>query len=244
MKLTGALKEAISQRLLRYDPGIMEIVQFGSSVYAPRHANDVDILIFTKRNKGYDRYFECLKSLESPFEFDLVIKRIGEELNKSFAYQVFGACEIIYGDGSLIQKAMEQVDPTFDEAHAAIETAKKYMEVAREAAKEAKSKWIIDRHIRDAFNALAHASRMASMAYLSTRRAGWEGIKMTLPRPLDREFDKHFKILHVRYFYDGRYPKKNVERSFDYWTDRVEGYIRRLEKRAQVKPRPCRKMST
>ena len=41
------LKE-ISKRLLEYDPNIVEIVQFGSSVYAPEYARDVNILVITK----------------------------------------------------------------------------------------------------------------------------------------------------------------------------------------------------
>jgi hypothetical protein len=39
--------EIICDHLIEYDPAIFEIVQFGSSVYAPDSAKDLDILVFT-----------------------------------------------------------------------------------------------------------------------------------------------------------------------------------------------------
>ncbi len=42
------LKE-LCRRLLEYDPDIVEIIQFGSSVYAPRYSRDVDLLVITRR---------------------------------------------------------------------------------------------------------------------------------------------------------------------------------------------------
>jgi hypothetical protein len=39
--------QLIVRKLLEYDPEIVEIVQFGSSVYAPEHARDPDLLIIT-----------------------------------------------------------------------------------------------------------------------------------------------------------------------------------------------------
>ena len=39
--------QLIVRKLLEYDPEIVEIVQFGSSVYEPEHARDLDLLIIT-----------------------------------------------------------------------------------------------------------------------------------------------------------------------------------------------------
>jgi len=39
--------QLVVRKLLEYDPEIVEIVQFGSSVYAPEHARDLDLLIIT-----------------------------------------------------------------------------------------------------------------------------------------------------------------------------------------------------
>lgn len=45
--------DGICKRLLDYDPGIVEIVQFGSSVYAPERAEDADLLVITEKSKDY-----------------------------------------------------------------------------------------------------------------------------------------------------------------------------------------------
>ena len=45
MKLSEGMKEGICKRLLGYDKDIVEIIQFGSSVYAPEHARDLDLLV-------------------------------------------------------------------------------------------------------------------------------------------------------------------------------------------------------
>ena len=42
--ITHIHKEGICKRLLGYDKDIVEIIQFGSSVYAPEYALDVDLL--------------------------------------------------------------------------------------------------------------------------------------------------------------------------------------------------------
>lgn len=39
--------QLVVRKLLEYDPEIVEIVQFGSSVYAPEHARDLDLPIIT-----------------------------------------------------------------------------------------------------------------------------------------------------------------------------------------------------
>ena len=47
MRLSVEMKEGICKRLVGYDKDIVEIIQFGSSVYAPEHARDVDLLVIT-----------------------------------------------------------------------------------------------------------------------------------------------------------------------------------------------------
>ena len=49
----------------------MEIVQFGSSVYAPEYARDVDLLVITKDKRKYGGYLDCLADLL--FDMDVVI---------------------------------------------------------------------------------------------------------------------------------------------------------------------------
>ena len=42
----------VCRRLLEYDRDIVEIVQFGSSVYAPELSRDVDLLVVRARERG------------------------------------------------------------------------------------------------------------------------------------------------------------------------------------------------
>ena len=47
----------LCEKLIRADPDILEIFQFGSSTYAPELARDLDLLVITKSKKPYGCYF-------------------------------------------------------------------------------------------------------------------------------------------------------------------------------------------
>jgi len=66
------IKGKICRLLKDYDPDIVEVAQFGSSVYAPEYARDVDLLVITKRKKDYGGYLDCLDNFEIPF--DVVVR--------------------------------------------------------------------------------------------------------------------------------------------------------------------------
>ena len=74
MELSEGMKEVICKRLLVYDKDIVEVIQFGSSVYAPEYARDVDLLVITKDKKEYGGYLDCLADL--PFDTDVVVKEL------------------------------------------------------------------------------------------------------------------------------------------------------------------------
>ncbi|MEM2510160.1 MAG: nucleotidyltransferase domain-containing protein [Candidatus Methanomethylicia archaeon] len=81
MNVTGWLMGArwlmeICRRLLEYDSNIVEIVQFGSSVYASEYARDVDILVLTRRVRDYDGYLDAVCIGDSPFNVDVVVMDI------------------------------------------------------------------------------------------------------------------------------------------------------------------------
>lgn len=122
MELSKDLIEEICRRLGQYDTGIVEIVQFGSSLYAPEHARDVDLLVFTKKGKEYGSYLDCFDGLDIPFGVDVVVKGIDEPLERSFATQVLGAHQILFGDGKYLRNVAVS-DPTFDDPRAALEEA-------------------------------------------------------------------------------------------------------------------------
>ena len=129
MMLSVEMKEGICKRLVGYDKDIVEIIQFGSSVYAPEHARDVDLLVITKDKKEYGGYLDCLADL--PFDTDVVVKEVGENLKR--AYNILGAFVILYGDGGYLKEMTADFDTGFDDAKAMLVAARDYLKMGKEA---------------------------------------------------------------------------------------------------------------
>ncbi len=175
-------------RLLEYDGDIVEIIQVGSSVYAPELAIDIDLLVFTRERKDYGGYLDAADSADLPLPVDVIVKEVGEGLPKGFALQAFGAYRVLHGDGSLFRRAAQEAlgeDASFEEAWAAIKSAETFMQAAALEADEL----VRDRCIRSAFNELFHASRIASMAYLAVDEMRWGRLKGMLPADYRRRFE-------------------------------------------------------
>jgi hypothetical protein len=66
--------QLIVRKLLEYDPEIVEIVQFGSSVYAPEHARNLDLLVITGRMKEYSGYLDAV----ADFNADIIVLEVGK----------------------------------------------------------------------------------------------------------------------------------------------------------------------
>ena len=219
MELSVGMKEEICKRLLGYDKDIVEIVQFGSSVYAPEYARDLDLLVITKNKKEYGGYLDCLDDL--PFDVDVVVKGVGEKLRG--AYNILGAFVILYGEGGYLKEMTADFDTGFEDAKAMLVAAKDYLKMGKEAEGDVK-----DVHIRNSFNSLFHAARIAAMVYLAIGNARWGQIKRRLPQPYRNEFEEFINTLHIDYFYNGNYPS-NYEEEFEKWYKKVEDFVRRLE---------------
>ena len=54
------LLKAVCEKLLKHDPEVVEVVQFGSSVYAPDLSRDVDLLVISREPKDYDVYLDAV----------------------------------------------------------------------------------------------------------------------------------------------------------------------------------------
>jgi len=83
---------------------VEEIIQFGSSVYAPEYARDVDLLVITNKKKEYGGYLDSFEDFS--FTVDVVVKEVGEVLKSDFAFHVLGAFEVLYGDGRYLIAVM------------------------------------------------------------------------------------------------------------------------------------------
>jgi len=218
----------ICRRLLEYDPDIVEIVQFGSSVYAPDLCRDVDILVITRRLRDYEGYLDAVYSEDPPLGVDVIVVEVGKKLKEGFLRGVLGSFRILYGDGRyLLEYAGRLGDPTFEEARSSLRVASMLLKLALETENPLDR----DRLIREAFDALFHAARIAAMTYLSTEVSRWGVIRRMLPEPYRSEFREFIHTLHIKYFYRGEYPEDAVVEEFEKWRKGVEEFIRALEER-------------
>lgn len=222
----------ICNRLLEYDPEIVEVIHFGSSVYAPEHARDVDLLVITKNPRDYEVYLDAVEEVSPPFNVDIFVIEVGRKLRDDFIRGVLGAFNILYGDGKqLLEYARMLGDPTFDEAKATLRVAKRIFNLAKETS-EALDR---DRLFREAFDSLFHAARIAVMTYLSTEVSRWGLLRRMLPEPYNKQFKELIDILHIKYFYHGEYPREDVEEEFNKWFSKVERFVESLEKEIKRK---------
>jgi len=214
--------ERICHRLLEYDPEIVEVIQFGSSVYAPEHARDVDLLVITRNPRDYDGYLDAVEEVSPPFNVDIVVIGVGRRLREDFIRGVLGAFNILYGDGKhLLEYAKMLGDPTFDESRAALRVARRLFILAKMTS-EALDR---DRLFREAFDSLFHAARIAVMTYLSTEASRWGLLRRMLPEQYNKQFREFIDILHIKYFYHGEYPREDVDEEFNKWFSEVERFV-------------------
>jgi len=225
LRLASKTKERIVRKLLEYDSDIVEIVQFGSSAYMPKHARDLDLLIFTKNRKEYMGYVDKILEVDLPYDVDVIVNQLGEKLkNKHLIISAFASNRLLYGDGSHLREAFRNFDPRIEDAYEVLKSADNH---AKDAPNQA-SEGLRDRYVRLAFNELFDAARIASMAYLATENTRWGRIKSRLPKSYGRKFDEFIRKLHVDYFYQGNYPR-DYDEEFKNWYEKVEQYIKQLE---------------
>jgi len=74
------LLNVVCEKLLKCDPDIVEIIQFGSSVYAPDLSRDVDLLVISSDPKDYDVYLDAVDEANPLFNVDVVVVKLGQEL--------------------------------------------------------------------------------------------------------------------------------------------------------------------
>ncbi len=216
--------EELCQKLLRADPGIQEIIQFGSSVYAPDLALDLDLLVTTTARKKDDVYWDAVA--DWPVNVDLLVREPGQRIGDWIAWGVCAAHRVLRGDGVTLREArMAMVVPSYNEAYERVFAADGFLEDAGDAPNEIRR----DVLHRTAFNALFDAARMAAMAYLVMEETRWGELRRALPAPHSAEFRQFVDVLHVAYFYHGDYPRQEVEAEFQRWRHRVSRFIETLE---------------
>ncbi len=213
----------LTEALLKADPDIVAIVQFGSSVYAPDLANDIDLLILTRRKKDMKVY--CDAAANCPLSVDIVPVQVGEPVGYiGVAVKSFG--KVLFGDADLVWEAIKDMPPpTFDEAKRVSEVARAYIGNAIRATD------LVERetHYRNAFNTLFDAARLAVMAYLATEETRWGQLLGRLPPQIEQRFREIITELHIAIFYRRALPL-DVEGEFERWQTKVSQFIDDLER--------------
>lgn len=218
--------ERVCRGFLESDPNIVEIIQFGSSVYSPEYARDVDILIFSREPRDYEVYLDAVERVAPPFNIDVVVARPGDRLRENLARSVLGAFNVLYGSGEhVLEYAKMLGDPSFDEAEATLRVARRVFGIAKEVAEPLER----DRLVREAFDMLFHAARIAAMTYLSREVSRWGALRRMLPEPYSGRFKEFIEVLHIKYFYNGEYPREDFEKEFNEWHHKVEKFVENLK---------------
>lgn len=213
----------ICQSLKETDSDIVDIIQFGSSVYAPDLARDVDLLITTHSSKDEDFYWDAFDDLD--IGVDLII-RTPKEPMKDLASSVRLMGEVLSGTGETIKEAEAYMaPPTYHRAHLVLKSA----DTNLSSAKKSRNEILKDEYFKIAFNRLFDAARNAVMAYLNTENSRWGQLREALPKPYDRRFREIVVTLHILYSYDGKYPKDDPDGAFKKWRKKVQDFIQDLE---------------
>ncbi|MHA1593102.1 MAG: hypothetical protein ACTSXJ_00500 [Candidatus Baldrarchaeia archaeon] len=149
-------------------------------------------------------------SEDLPVDMDVIVAEPDGTPNEKLLRGVLGSFRILYGDGRyLLAFAKRLGDPTFDEAMPLLRVAALLLKLALET-KEPLDR---DRLIRDAFDALLHAARIAAMSYLSTEVSRWGIIRRMLPEPYRSEFRTFINKLHIENFYPASILKKKWKKN-------------------------------
>jgi predicted nucleotidyltransferase len=215
-EVSSCVHQAI-KALCKVDAHIRAVVLFGSAAYAPRWANDLDLLVITARKRRDEVYWDAVGDL--PIWVDVIVQQAGEPLTGHVAAGVKSFGQLLWGDAQAVEEVLPTMPvPTFEEVRRRIEEAEVLF---RNATVEYPGIY------RDAFNALFDAARMGAMAFLNTEETRWGELRRRLPQRFARRFRRIVNRLHVAYFYSGELPP-DVARAFQRWRAIVQRFINDL----------------
>ncbi|MDZ7290517.1 MAG: hypothetical protein ONB44_02970 [candidate division KSB1 bacterium] len=215
-QLCEALKES--------DADLIDVIQFGSSVYAPDLARDVDLLVTTRSQKDENLYWDIFSDMD--IGVDVMVRTPGQPMGKDIAASVRLMGNLLYGDGQTLKEAEAYMAvPTFERARVTLETADATLVLAQQSVKIIAK----DEFYKAAYDRLFDAARYAVMAFLNTDNSRWGQLRQALPQPFDQAFRRIINTLHIQYSYDGNYPQNDPDGAFMKWRREVEQFIQSLE---------------
>jgi predicted nucleotidyltransferase len=221
------LLDEIVRRLLEVDGAIRSVVLIGSFAWFPDLARDIDIVVITESDLPTDAYWEAVADFPKPV--DVIVLRRGEKAKGLVLALRTGV--LLWGDEGAIKEATENMPvPTFEQARRVADRARHYFQMGLNASDPVDR----DMDIRNAFNALFDAARMAAMCFLDTEETRWGELRRQLPPPFNEQFRRIIDALHVAYFYGGHYPAENIAETFERWHREVSAFIEGLRQRKEL----------
>lgn len=214
----------LCESLKKTDADLIDIIQFGSSVYAPELARDIDLLVTTRAKEKEEVYWDTFANLD--LGADVIVRTPGQIMGKDIAASIRLMGNLLCGEGQTFQEAeVYMAVPTYERAHLTLETADANLKLAQQSVKII----VKDEYYKAAYDRLFDAARYAVMAFLNTDNARWGRLRHLLPSPFDQEFRQIINILHIQYGYDGNYPQNDPDGAYRKWRQTVETFIQKLE---------------
>lgn len=206
------------------DQDLVDVIQFGSSIYAPDLARDIDLLVTTRAKKDEDLYWDIFSDLD--LGVDVLVRTPEQPIGRDIAANIMLLGNVLFGNGETIKTAEVFMEvPTYERARKSLRTA----DTNLISAQQTKDPILRDEYYRVAFDRLFDASRYAAMAYLHTTNSRWGQLRHALPSPFNEKFRGLINKLHIQYSYDGNYPQADPDGAFAQGRLEVEKFIADLE---------------
>ena len=177
-QITERELDNLCETLRAADTDIRDIILFGSFVYAPSLARDIDLVVTTAKRKDYDVYLDAVADF--PMNVDVLVRQPGEELGDRIAWGIKAVGKVLAGDGHTLKEVMKMPAPTFENVRQLFVRADENWE----SAKQEQTLFLKDDKYRDSFNKLFDVARNAAMAYLSSEETRWGQLRRALPQPI------------------------------------------------------------
>ena len=216
----------LCETLYAADTDIRDIIVFGSFVYAPSLARDIDLVVTTTKRKDYGVYLDAVADF--PINVDVIARQPGEKIGNRIAWGIKAVGQVLAGDGQTLEKVRATPTPPFERIRKIFCLADEHLS----SAQNTQDPYIKDDAYKDAFNKLFDVARNAAMAYLGSEQTRWGQLRRALPQPFSERFREIIDILHISYSYDGNYPIDDVDEEFQRHRDLVEQFVDDLEQAA------------
>jgi hypothetical protein len=92
-----ARRRQLCETLKENDADLINIIQFGSSVYAPDLARDIDLLVTTRSKENEDLYWDTFADLD--LGADVIVRTPGQPMGKNIAASTRLMGNLLCGNG-------------------------------------------------------------------------------------------------------------------------------------------------